>query len=84
MNEETVEELSGKAERIVEEGERLPSPKERDKELENDARRVQQPIAAFQRTIVLIGESLDRLAGQDLERRLRGNDIDADSRGFCG
>jgi len=57
----TVEELSGKAERVVEEGERLPSPKERDEELENVARCVQQPVAAFQRTIVLFGESLDRL-----------------------
>ena len=61
MDEETVEELSGKAERIVEEGERLPSPKEGDGELENVVRRVQQPVAAFQRTIVLFGESLDRL-----------------------
>ena len=32
-----------------------------DKELENVVRRVQQPVAAFQRTIVLFGESLDRL-----------------------
>ena len=40
MDEETVEELSGKAERVVEEGERLPSPKERDEELENVVRRV--------------------------------------------
>ena len=61
MDEETVEELSGKAERIVEEGERLPSPKEGDGELENVVRRVQQPVAAFQRTIVLFGELLDRL-----------------------
>ena len=30
MDEQTVEELSAKAERILEEGERLPSPKEMD------------------------------------------------------
>ena len=35
MDEQTVEELSGKAKWILEEGERLPSPKEMDEELEN-------------------------------------------------